>query len=200
MSNFKGVIDKCLQMSQIGVMGTMTISEAFELLGPYRGWIALGFAGVPLLTWSFGTLTRNSIAAARKYFFSVAVFTAVIPGVFSLLSALYLILFTHVNLFKEMDIVFGFLPIIIMVATLLIIRRFMSFDEVPGFDHLSSLIAITSAAFFLVFILDRIFIFIRVSLPWEIFALIFVVIFLVIKFSWKKIAQRRSDTKSLDKT
>jgi len=181
-------------------MEIMTISDAFELLAPVRGWIALGFAGVPLLTWSFARLTKNSIAAARKYVFSFAVFAAVIPGVFSLLSALYIILFTHANLLKEMDIVFGLLPIVIMAATLLIVRRFMSFDEIPGFDHLSGLIAMTAAAFFLVFILDRIFIFVHVSLPWQIFIIIFAGLFLVIKFSWKKIAGKNAESKSLDKT
>jgi hypothetical protein len=179
-------------------MDLMTISDVFELLAPYRGWIALGFAGLPLLTWSFATLTRNSIAAARKYVFAMAVYAAVIPGIFSLLEALYLILFTRSNILKEMDAVFGLLPIVIMVATLLVIRRFMRFEDIPGFGTLRSLIAMTAAAFFFVFILDRIFIFIRVSMPWWLFMGVFVVIFLVIKFSWKKLAGKRGGSDSRD--
>lgn len=55
----------------------------------------------------------------------------------------------------DAEVYIQILPILTMILTLFIIRRYVSFEAIPGFDKLSGLIVIIASILCLMWILDR---------------------------------------------
>lgn len=93
-------------------------------------------------------------AAPWKYIYAVLVYLSCVPGMFSAVLTGYALFFTQENLLDVSAAVY-FLPLISMAVTLLLMRRQVSFDAVPGFDRLTGLMVMIAAAFGIVFALSR---------------------------------------------
>ena len=125
-----------------------------------------------------------------KYFYTVLIYLSCIPGIFVLFAGLYLAVFQHANLLA-LDLVVYALPVLSMIVTLLIIRRTVHFDDIPGFRRITGLVAITIATFVVLLILDRlrIFLFFRASFLW--FIVIGFGIFLALKIGGRLLLGKR---------
>lgn len=78
--------------------------------------------------------------------YSVLVYAATIPGMFSTALVAYALFVTHENLLDvSIPVYFG--PIIQMVVSLVIMSRNVDFDEVPGFDKIWGLMGILGVTF-----------------------------------------------------
>lgn len=93
-------------------------------------------------------------SAPWKYLYSVFVYLACVPGMFSAVLICYTLFFTHENLL-DVNAAIYFFPFLSMTLTLLLMRRQVRFDEVPGFDRLTGLMVMIAAAFGIVFALSR---------------------------------------------
>jgi hypothetical protein len=74
------------------------------------------------------------------------VYLVCVPGMFAAVITAYTLFFSGENLLDANLLVY-FLPIASMVATLVLIRKNVSFDEIPGFDHLSGLMVMVGCSF-----------------------------------------------------
>ena len=79
------------------------------------------------------------------------------------------------------------LPILSMVITLLLIQRNVNFDDVPGFDKLSGLIMVITAALVFMWIIDKTRIIVFSYVPFHQVLLLFAGLMVVIRFGWKRI-------------
>ena len=73
-----------------------------------------------------------------------------------------------------------------MTATLLIIRKNVDLDWIPGFDRLSGLIAMIFAAMVIMWLVDKTHLVVFSYLRFEYVLVIFLLLFLVIRFSWSR--------------
>lgn len=126
----------------------MTVRELVFLLDEKPWWMVSYFVGLPLMAWLMSIFhgTDRGSQSPWKYFYSAFVYLACAPGVFSAVLTGYVIFFTRENLL-DASLLIHVAPIISMFLTLAIIRKSLSFDEIPGFDRLSGLITMIAVTF-----------------------------------------------------
>ncbi|MBN2443714.1 MAG: hypothetical protein JXJ04_20300 [Spirochaetales bacterium] len=162
----------------------MTIDQIIKTASNFNLFILVFFLVIPLFCILLRFIHKRDQGhlSPWKYYYSVLVYLSCIPGMFSSVLTGYALLFIHENLLKVNALVY-FLPVVSMVASLLIIRKSVTFDEIPGFKKLYGLILLLAATFIIAFILDkiRIWIFFGGSVFW--FFIACVALFFVLKYS-----------------
>jgi hypothetical protein len=147
----------------------VSILELFSYFEEHP-WYLIGYTvGLPVVAIAL-RLVHGGLRAQLspwKYLYSAVIYLSCIPGIFVFFSALYLAVFRRENLLG-LDMVVYALPVLSMIFTLLVVKRTIDFDDIPGFQRISGLFALTVATFALLFVLDRlrILIFFRASIVW----------------------------------
>ncbi len=164
----------------------MTLENFFKLIGENPNYVLLYFSLIPLTALIAGVLGNGegNISPWRELY-SALIFMVCIPGIFSFMLGVYSFLFERHSIYQT-DVLSQILPVCSMVITLLLIKRNVSFDEIPGFNKLSGLISLVAATFAFMWFIDRthIIAFTYISF-WQVLA-IFAVLFFVIRFGWKQ--------------
>lgn len=126
----------------------MTIRELIQMAGEHPWVLVLAFVVPPVFAWLAGWLhgKEQGKLAPWKYLYSLLVYLVCVPGMFAGVITAYTLFFSGENLLDANLLVY-FLPIAAMVATLVLIRKNVSFDEVPGFDRLSGLMVMVGCSF-----------------------------------------------------
>jgi len=103
----------------------------------------------------------------------------------------YTLFFSRENL-MDVNMLVYFLPIVSMIVTLVLIRKSVSFDEVPGFDRLSDLMATVGISFALALAIQKtnIWIFFGGSIVW--LFILAAAIFLLLKWSAGRLFRSRN--------
>jgi len=114
------------------------------------------FVAPPVIVWLAGWLhgKERGKLAPWKYLYSVLVYLVCVPGMFSGVITAYTLFFIRESLLDANLLVY-FLPIVSMVATLVLIRKNVSFDEVPGFDRLSGLMVMVGCSFAIALVIQK---------------------------------------------
>lgn len=140
----------------------MTTRDLIQGAGQHPVVLILAFGVAPVLAWLVGRLHAKDQgkAAPWKYFYAVLVYLVCVPGMFAGVITAYTLFFSGENLLDANLLVY-FLPIASMVATLVLMRKKVSFDDVPGFDRLSGLMAMVGTSFVIALAIQktRIFVF-----------------------------------------
>lgn len=164
----------------------MTLHEFFRLIGENPSYILMYFGLIPTTALLAGILGKGEGAISPwKYLYSLLIYLVCIPGIFAFTLNVYLFLFERRSVLDS-DVYTQILPIISMIATLLIIRKNVSFNAVPGFDKLSGLVMMVLATFAFMWFLDRTHIYVFSYVPFWQAILIFIGLFLVIRYGWSK--------------
>jgi len=126
----------------------MTTRELIHLADQHPLALASVFIAIPVLAWLFGRLhaSGQGTESPWKYGYSILVYLACVPGMFAGVLTAYSLFFTRENLLDVSFLVY-ILPIVSMIATLVLIRRSVSFEAVPGFDRLSGLMVMIACSF-----------------------------------------------------
>jgi len=111
--------------------------------------------GALLLGWVHGR-GRGALAPWR-HFYGVLVYVACIPGIGAAVLTAYTLFFTGESLLDK-DLLVYVAPVLSMGATLPLIRRSVSFDDVPGFDRLSGLMVLIALTFAVILAIRKTFI------------------------------------------
>ncbi|MBA4387545.1 MAG: hypothetical protein C0404_06160 [Verrucomicrobia bacterium] len=134
----------------------MTVRELTQVAGAHP--VALGIAVVApvVLAVVFGLMHGKGRggAAPWKYFYSVLVYAVCVPGLSSSILTAYAVFFRKENMLDVNPLIY-FVPIISMIVTLVLIRKNVSFDEVPGFDRLSGLMVMIGCSFAIALAIDK---------------------------------------------
>ena len=164
----------------------MTLQEFFRLLGENPSYALMYFGLIPITALLAGLLGQGEgHISPWKYLYSTLIYLVCVPGIFAFTLNVYLFLFERRSVL-ESDIYTQILPIISMVGTLLIIRKNVSFNAIPGFDKISGLVMVVLATFAFMWFLDRTHIYVFSYLPFWQAILIFIGLFLVIRYGWSK--------------
>lgn len=134
----------------------MTIRDLIDLAGQHPLVLLVAFLAPPLAAWLLGLMHPRGQGgtAPWKYFSAVLVYLTCVPGMFAGVITAYTLFFSRENLLDANLLVY-FLPILSMVATLVFIRRNVPFDQVPGFDRLSGLMAMVGCSFAIALVIQK---------------------------------------------
>ncbi len=134
----------------------MTGRELVALLGsnPLLLWLVLALP--PLVALAAGVLhgVGNGARGGWKYLYSAIVYATCIPGMFAVVLTGYALFLSRDSLL-DVNLLVYIAPILAMVATLMIVRRNVPFDRVPGFDRLSGLMTMIAMTFVVVLAVSK---------------------------------------------
>ena len=165
----------------------MTLQELFDYIASQPNAVIFFFCLIP-----FAALLGTFLDGDRghtspwKYIYSVLIYLVCIPGLFALTLNVYQFLFEKRSI-MEMDLILQVLPIVSRIITLLVIRNNMDMSLIPGFDKLSGLLLLITAILGLMWIVDRTRLIAFVNLRFEFVIFIFIALFLMMRFGWKRI-------------
>lgn len=163
----------------------MNIQQIMNINPAYNLQILIFLTAIPVLTLILNILSSpKNNQSPWKYIYSVLVYLSCIPGIFSGIITLYSLFFIKQNLLT-LNITTYYLPIVSMIITLSLIRKVLTFDEIPGYGRLSGLMLVIGLTFVSVIIIERTRIFVMSSIQG--FIILCLVIFFVIKYGFKMI-------------
>jgi hypothetical protein len=167
----------------------MTLGDFFRICAENPSIILFYFIAVPLtalLALVFGK--GDGHRSPWKYLYAVLVYLACVPGIFAFTLNVYLFLFEQSSI-MDTNLYTQILPIVSMIVTIILIRRNVSLDDVPGFDKLWGLLVLILVLLTLMWVLDsaRIIVFTFIPLLWVV--VILVVLFVIARLAMRKIAR-----------
>jgi len=153
----------------------------------------MGYAGVILtiiIVLHFVVGKEDAQYTPWNAIYSVLVYLVTIPGMAAVFFNIYLFLFERQPI-MDTNVIVQILPVILMIAALLLIKINVSLISLPGFGKLSSLILTISLVVALMWILDktRLIMGVFTMIPIQYVALIFIGLFLFVKFSMRRFSK-----------
>ena len=166
----------------------MTLREFFEYLSANPLVIMGYFLLIPLIALMAGWMGRNEgHKSPWKYLYAALVYGVCIPAIFSIAVSIYQFLFERGSNIMDTNVLLQIVPVLSMVLTLSIIRKNTSYESIPGFDKLSSLMLTIGSIFVLMYVLDRTRIIAFVRIPVQYLALIVIAALLVFRYGVRKL-------------
>ncbi len=167
----------------------MTLKEFFDLLSVNPSYIVGFFLLIPLAAFIGTVIGRGEEdEPVWKFYYSTLIYLAAVPGIFSVTLNIYLFLFERRSV-MDSDVFTQILPIISMFATLMIIRKSINLDKIPGFGNLSGLIWMIGAVLMIMWFMEktRIYVFSYMPVQYVFFILIGLILFF--RFGWSKLSK-----------
>jgi hypothetical protein len=176
----------------------MTTREFIEMAGSHWLTLLCLFVLPPLAAWLCGLAhgRDNGGNAPWKYFYSVLVYLTCVPGTFAAVLTGYTLFFSHENLLDVNPLVY-FLPIISMVVTLVLIRKNVAFDLVPGFDRLSGLMVMIACSFAIALAIQKTNIFLFFGGSIEKLMVLAVAVFALLKWGVYTLFRKRDEPRQV---
>lgn len=142
--------------------GLMWIAHHPKFVGPL-------LVGLPVLTALIGFPLKKASPKAARLFLSVPTHIAVLQGVSCAFLLLYAQFILHADLTK-INVLTHFIPLFSAGATLWVVSRLATFEELPGFDRLETLALAAGFAFAIFYTLDRLHVFVGLFglVPWAV--------------------------------
>lgn len=165
----------------------MTLGDFFTLCGENPAVMLGFFLLIPLMA-LLALLFSNGEGhlSPWKYLFSVLIYLVCIPGIFAVTLSVYLFLFERRSI-METNVYTQILPILSMVITLILIRKQVDLNLVPGFGKISGLITILTVLIILMWIIDKTHIYSITFMPFYVVVLILVVGYMLIRMGFRKL-------------
>ena len=133
----------------------MTLRDVFNMTAEQPYFVVAFFLLIPFTALLTGWMAKGEGEDSPwKYLYSALLYLVCVPGIFAISLGVYLFLFERRSIL-EMNILLEVLPVFSMIATILIVRKNVNVDRIPGFDKLSGLIMMISAALAIMWFIDR---------------------------------------------
>lgn len=168
----------------------MTLNQLFDVLAANPIYIILYCVFIPLIAVLAGFMGKNEgHLSPWKYLYSVLIYLACIPGIFAVTLSIYIFLFERRSIL-DTDVYTQILPLLSMILTLIVIRRNVDLDEIPGFEKISGLVMVILAALAIMWIVDRTRLIVFSFLPFSYALGIFAVLLIILRIGWKRLFTR----------
>jgi hypothetical protein len=134
----------------------MTTREILKVLESSPLGLLIFLCAVPLFVLCLRLVHGSGKGAERPwcYAYSVLVYATSIPGTMAAVITGYTLLFTQENLLDQSVLIY-LMPIVMMFVTLMLMSKFVTLQDVPGFDRITGLIALLGITGLAVLLLSR---------------------------------------------
>ena len=164
----------------------MSLQDLFKLIGENPSYVLMYFSLIPIAALVAGVMGKGEGALTPwREFYSILIYLVCIPGIFSVSLAVYYFLFERKPIL-ETDVLTQILPTCSMIATLLLIKRNVSFEDIPGFGKISGLMSMTAATFVFMWFIDKTHIIAITYIPFWQVVIIFIILYLLIRLGWSR--------------
>ena len=165
----------------------MTLQQFFDMIQANPNFSLYFFLGIPAIALVLGWITEpDSSQSPWNYLFAVLVYAICIPGIFAVTLNIYFFFWERRSI-MDTQLMIQFFPILSMVVTIAIIRRFVNLDDVPGFDKLTGFMLIIGVILTLMWVLDRTHMYAISFMPFYIVLLVIVGGILLIRYGLKQL-------------
>ena len=161
----------------------MTTRDMIKLIESVSLEMALGLLALPVLA-AFLRAVHGAGNGHRRpwcYGYSVLVYAVSVPGAMAAILTGYTLLFTRENLLDQSLVVYV-LPLVVMFVTLMLISKFVSLDDVPGFDRITGLMALLGMTGLALLLLSRLHFFVGFFGSFTMMAGVGVFLFMILKW------------------
>ncbi len=167
----------------------MTLKDFFDLLAVNPSYIIGFFLLIPLAAF-IGTVIGKGEEDETiwQFYYSTLIYLAAVPGIFSVTLNIYLFLFERRSV-MEADVFTQILPIISMFATLMIIRKSVNLDKIPGFGKLSGLIWMVGAVLLIMWFMEKTRIYVFSYMPVQYVFFILIGLIVVFRMGWGRLSK-----------
>ena len=156
--------------------------------------ILLIFLLPPVLTLLIGLFQKDeSPGGPVRYLYSFLVYLVSIPGVFSCVLTAYSLFFLKQNLL-QVNLIIYFGPIISMILTLGLVRRKISWDELPGVDRFFAFVILIAVSFTIALGLEKTRIWVLFGGSMVNLLIVAIICFLLLKFSLSSLFKKKGET------
>lgn len=163
----------------------MNMQQIMNVSGNNSYFVLIFFIAVPIFTLALNIISKpDSSKKPWNYIYSAVLHLVCIPGILSLLITLYTLLFLRHNLLM-LNIATYYIPILSMFTTLILTRKVVIFNEIPGFKRISGFMIVIGITFISLIVIERTRIFVISSMQG--FIILFVGLFFIIKYGIKMI-------------
>ena len=167
----------------------MTLGEFFGWASAHSTLLLVYFIGAPVIALLAGLFSKNEgHLPPWRYLYSILIYMVSLPGIFAVTLSVYFFLFERRSI-MDMNLFTQVLPVFSMAVTILLIRRQVDLDLVPGFDKISGLILIIATLMCLMWIIDKTHIYSITFMPFYVVILILLAGFFVIRMGLKRLAE-----------
>ncbi len=174
----------------------MSVRELIAAIGEYQIAVAATLAAVPVLAFVVTLLHPKGEGGQSpwRYIYALLVYFACLPGIMAAVLTGYTMMFIKANLLDANAVVY-FLPIVSMVVTLMVMKRQVDFDEIPGFDRLSGLMVLLGITFMILLAIEKTRIWIVFGGGFTALLAIVAVVFALLKWGGYMLFRRRDEPK-----
>jgi hypothetical protein len=167
----------------------MTLGEFFEWTAGHPGLLLGYFIGIPLIALLAGMFAKGEgHLSPWKFLYSTLIYLVAVPGIFAVTLSIYFFLFERRSIL-DTNLYTQVLPVLSMVVTLLVIKKQVSLDQVPGFGKISGLIMVIATVMCLMWIIDKTHIYAITFMPFYVVILILLAGFFVIRLGLRRLAR-----------
>ena len=165
----------------------MTIQDLINLWTNYQKEISYFFLIIPILAMAFSFMKKKYWEnKLLKIIYSFLIYLISIPWILAILLLLYTVFILGNNIL-ELNLLVYFLPLLSMGITFWIINKVIWLKEIPWFWKISSLLLLIFLSFIVVFLLQKMFIWIIFVWSFQYIIIAFVVIFIWMKMALDKL-------------
>ncbi len=168
----------------------MTLKEFLDSLSTNPFYLLVYFSLIPLtalIAWFLGRGEGNT--SPWKYLYASLIYLVCVPGIFAVALNMYAFLFERRGI-MNMDIYTQLIPVLSMILTIFLVTKNADLSNIPGFGRLTGLLLMLLATFGIMWFIDRTRLFAITFIPVQYIAIIFIALFLIIKFGWSKMFTR----------
>jgi len=165
----------------------MTLTDFFAFLSQ-NSFYTLGYLiGIPILAAIIGLLVDEKVHLDPwRYIYMILLYMICVPGIFAVTLLVYSFLFEHISIY-DIDLITHVLPVISMVVTILVVKKYISLDDIPGFGKLTGLIMMIFTVLIIMWAIDRLRLVAFIYLPIQYVLLILVALLLVFRLGLKRL-------------
>ena len=165
----------------------MTIQDIIDWFGSNPNAILTYFAVFLILSLS-GLLLSNKLdfKPPVNYLYTILMYAVTIPGLLAFVLLLYGLFINKTNLL-QVNLLVYFLPIFASIINIIIIKKTIPLEAIPGFDKLSGMFILIIVAFVITFILQRMFFGVFFMGNFLHLIGLFLILLVALRFAWKKV-------------
>lgn len=162
----------------------MSLRDFLEFLSGNPLLVLFYFLSVLLTSWLAGMLGKDEgHISPWKYLYSALIFMVCIPGIFALTLIIYLVTFENLSIL-DINLITQVLPVIFMVLTLLLIRKNVNLDLIPGFDRIPGLLVMIATLMVIMWICEKTRFIVFSYVPFYYVLIIIIILLIALRYGW----------------
>lgn len=174
---------------EITTFTRMTINDLFQYAQDHPINVVFYFAIIPFAALLAGWMEREEgHLPPWNYMYSLLIYLVAVPAILAVAYSVYRWLFERGSIL-EANLLLQVLPLASMLLTFFIVKRQVRIDSLPGFSRLGGLVMMIGGAFAIMWFIDRVRIIAFTYLPIQYLLVIFIVLLVVIRFGWTRLAK-----------